>query len=71
MEFDYAELRRRIKAVCRTEVKFAEAMGMSKSLASMKLNGKTKWNPCEMARACELLHIPFSDIPLYFFKPKG
>lgn len=70
MEFDYSKLLGKITEVYRTQSRFSKDMGLSERSVSMKLNGCRKWKQDEMARACELLHIPLSEIPLYFFTVK-
>ena len=70
MEFDYSKLLGKITEVYRTQSRFSKDMGLSERSVSMKLNGCRKWKQDETARACELLHIPFSEIPLYFFTVK-
>lgn len=67
MAYDYAKLRGRIREVYGTQEAFACAMKMSTPTLSKKLNNVTDWNRAEIDRACELLHIPLEEVPLYFF----
>jgi len=67
MEFNYAELRGRIRARFSTQAAFAEAIGVSESSLSKKLNGQSEWDAGEMRRACDVLDIPVAEIPSYFF----
>lgn len=67
MEFTYAELRGRIRARFSTQAAFAEAIGVSESSLSKKLNGQSEWDAGEMRRACDVLDIPVAEIPSYFF----
>lgn len=61
------KLRGLIREKYGTQATFAEAMGMSKTTLSAKLNGKTEWSRQEIEKACRLLGIPAEDIPTYFF----
>lgn len=65
--FDYSELYGKIRAVYGTQEAFAEAMGMSLSALSQRLNGKIAWRTPEIVKACELLGIPLEHAHLYFF----
>lgn len=66
---DYSRLRGKIREVFSTQEAFAKAMGMSVCALSQKLNNRTEWTRGEMERACDVLGIPRSEIPLYFFTP--
>lgn len=68
--FDYSLLREKIAAKYRTQANFARAMGLSKASMSLKLNGKVKWKLDEIARVCQLLDMPATAIPTYFFHEK-
>lgn len=63
----YKKLKLKIKAVFETQEAFAKAMGMSKTALNQRLNGSVEWKTSEIAKACDLLHIPLSDAHLYFF----
>ena len=63
----YGALREKIRKKFGTIGAFADAMGKDRSTVSQKLNGLVSWTQDEMERACELLEIPKSDIPKYFF----
>lgn len=67
---DYKKLKLKIKEVFNTQEAFAKAMDMSLSTLNQKLNGLTEWKTSEIAKACDLLHIPLDEAWLYFFKPK-
>ena len=67
---DYKKLKLKIKEVFDTQEAFAEVMGLNRSTLNQKLNGSTEWKTSEIAKACELLHIPLSDAHLYFFTRK-
>lgn len=61
------KLKGKIKEVFDTQEAFAEAMGMSKTAISQRLNKSVEWKLTEIAKACDVLHIPLSDAYLYFF----
>ena len=71
MAFNYSKLLGRIVEICGTQVKFAEAMNLSERTVSLKLNNKIGWKQSEMEQACNILGIPYGDIPAYFFTPKS
>lgn len=66
---DYSKLRGKIREYFRTQEDFAKAIGLSECALSQKLNDRSEWTRREMVKACELLHIPIAQIPLYFFTP--
>lgn len=68
--FDYSKLLGRIKEICGTQKAFADALGMSLSSLSMRLNNKQEFSSKEICRSCDILYIPFCDIPRYFFTLK-
>lgn len=67
MTYDYSKLRGKIREEFGKEYAFAQAMGMAQSTLSKKLNNLTDWNRADITTACELLHIPIEEAPLYFF----
>lgn len=62
----YRKLRGKITEVYGTQEKFADAIGLTRSALNQRLAGATKWKAPEMAKACDLLGIPLSDMYLYF-----
>ena len=64
---DYKKLKLKIKEVHDTQEAFAKAMEMSQTALNQRLNGSVEWKSSEIAKACDLLHIPLSDAHLYFF----
>lgn len=70
IEFDYSELRGRIRAVFGSEDKFADAMELSKVSLSAKLNNQVGFKQKEILKACDLLDILYEFIPVYFFTKK-
>jgi hypothetical protein len=67
MHNDYSKLLGKITEVFGTQMKFAEAMGLSERTVSLKLNARIEWKQNEMSKACRLLGIPVDDIANYFF----
>lgn len=66
----YAKLKGKIKEVYNTQRAFAEAMEMSESAVGQRLSGVTEWSGSDMAKACDVLGIPLTDIHVYFFNQK-
>lgn len=67
---DYKMLKLKIKEVYDTQEAFAKAMKMSKTALNQRLNDSVEWKVSEIAKACDLLHIPLKDAHLYFFTQK-
>lgn len=70
MAYDYSKLLGKIVEVCGTQAEFARRMGWSERTTSLKLNGKIDWKQSEIRRACDILGIRLSDIPVFFYKEK-
>lgn len=68
--FDFSELLGCIIAKYGSRAAFAKAMGMKETVLSGRLLGKTYFTPDETLRACELLGIPLTDIPRFFYALK-
>jgi hypothetical protein len=66
----YKKLKLKIKEVYDTQEVFSKAMEMSKTAINQRLNGSVEWKTSEIAKACDLLHIPLTDAHLYFFTKK-
>jgi len=64
---NYKKLKLKINEVYETQAAFAKAMGMSRTALNQRLNGAVEWKMSEIAKACDLLHIPITDAHLYFF----
>ena len=67
---DYKKLKLKITEVFDTQEAFAAAMGINRTTLSYRLNGYVEWKASEIAKACDLLHIPLADAHLYFFTQK-
>lgn len=70
MGFDYSRLDGKITEITGTRKLFADKMNLSERSISLKMNNKIQWKQSEIEKACQVLRIPASDIPLYFFTPK-
>ena len=67
---DYKKLKLKIKEVFDTQDAFSIAMKMSRTALNQRLNGSVEWKTSDIAKACDLLHIPLTDAHLYFFTQK-
>ena len=67
MSFDYSKLRGKIREVFKTQDRFADAMELSYTSISAKLNNKVEWTQREINKASILLDIKDKEITLYFF----
>jgi len=70
VKFDYSKLKGRIREIFNTQSAFAEAMGMSTTSLSAKLNNKIEFSQKEIDKASDLLKIKKEEIPVYFFTSK-
>ena len=70
MEFNFNPLMGLIVSEYGSRKNFAEALGISDSNLSMKLNNKTKWSPDEICKCQELLRFSPEEIGKYFFTLK-
>ncbi len=71
MAFDYSKLKGKIREIFNTQNAFAEAMGMSTTSLSAKLNNKIVFSQKEIENAVKLLKIKKEEIPAYFFTLKA
>lgn len=67
MAFNYSKLRGRIREKFGSEKKFAEAMGLSPSGLSDRLNHGMSFRQTELYKAAFLLDIDKLDLAAYFF----
>ena len=67
MQFDNSKIRGKIREIFGTEQKFSDAVGISKSALSAKLNNNSEINRDEMLKMVELLKIKKEDIFDIFF----
>lgn len=70
MEFNYSKLKGKIKEVFGTQESFANAMEVSATSISDKLNNKVQFKQKEIDKACVLLKIESAEISTYFFTAK-
>lgn len=69
MAYNYRKLRGKILELFGKQDTFAQALGISPSALSLKLNNRSDWKRVEIERACELLGVPLEEAGLYFFAP--
>lgn len=70
MQFDYSKLLGRIKECGYTQEKLAQAIGISVSTMSQKLNNKAGFGQGEIFLICKALKISITEIGAYFFTAK-
>lgn len=66
--YDFRKLSGKIKEKCGTQEEFARLLNISPQALGNKLKGKTPFKVVEIDKACLILDIDSSEIPLYFFK---
>lgn len=66
-DFKYAKLRGRITEKFGTEIRFAEALGLSLAAVSRKLTGRVGFSSRDILKWCEILEIPLKEVGSYFF----
>lgn len=67
MKFNHSKLRGKIKEVFGTQEAFADAMGISTTSLSAKLNGSVEFKLSEVVQAVKILQLEEKDIAVYFF----
>ena len=65
--FDFSRLRGKIIECYGTRQSFAEAIDITPTTIGNKLDGGGTWTQDEIIKICDLLSIPYKDIPSYFF----
>lgn len=70
VSFSYDKLRGKIREVFGTQDRFAEALGMSKSTLSQKLNNSSEFTQQEMMDSMMLLKQSLAQLDEYFFTPE-
>lgn len=63
----YNKLLGKIVEVYGTREAFVKDTGLSRQSLRDKLNGKADWRQKEIIKMCDLLGIPYEEIPVYFF----
>lgn len=66
MEFDYSNLRKRIREKHLSEGLFAIRLGLSKSALSLRLNNHLFFSQRDIATALRVLGIPKEEVGNYF-----
>ncbi len=69
-EFDYTELRKKIREYGYTQETLSKALEMGRVSLNQRLNNILEFSNNEIIRCCELLEIDTSEIPNYFFVEK-
>ena len=70
MSWDYSKLRGRIKEKVNTLDSFAEALGMSRTSLSQRLNNQLEFSQNEIAKAMVLLDEDEVNMVDFFYTPK-
>lgn len=70
MDYDYSELREKIRIKFKTESACASAMGINRTTLSLKLTNKTDFTQQDIIQLASLLSIPHGKIGRYFFTHK-
>ena len=70
MSWDYSKLRGRIKEKFNTLDSFAEALGMSRTSLSQRLNNQLEFSQNEIAKALVLLDEDEVNMVDFFYTPK-
>jgi transcriptional regulator with XRE-family HTH domain len=63
----YNKLKGRIVEMYGTQAKFAEALDVTETTLSRKMQSKSEFSKEDMIKWSKLLNIPQTDIPAYFF----
>lgn len=69
-EYDYSELRGRIKTRIGTEGEFARLIGRTHQYVSSIFNGKAYFDMKDISKASEVLEIPIEQIGFFFYTYK-
>ena len=69
-QFDYSKLNGKIVEVLGTKKILAEKMGISYITMMHRVHSRMPFDQFEIVEVCDLLGIPYSDIPDYFFTIK-
>ena len=70
MAFVYSKLKGRIVEKYGSQVKFAEAFGISENSLSLKMNNKSRFTSDDIIKMTEMLEIPKDEVGEYFFTIK-
>lgn len=68
--WDYSRLKGKTKEAGLRQEDVGNAIGLTQTTYSLKLNGKAEFKQSEIEGICRTLHIPFADIHNYFFTEK-
>ena len=70
VEYDFSELRGKIKTVIGTEGKFAELIGRKPQYVSQIFNNKKYFDMQDISNASNVLDIPTEQIGFFFYTQK-
>ena len=70
VEMDYSKLKGKIKEVLGTQNRLAKELDVDETTMSNKLNNNTYFTQVEIINICNILHIEYINIPIYFFEQK-
>ena len=70
MRFTSFKLLGRIREYGLTQADLAASIGINKGTLNAKLNGQSYFTAQEIGAICEVLHISYQDIPVYFFNTR-
>jgi transcriptional regulator with XRE-family HTH domain len=71
LSFNYKKLRGKIRERFKTQENFAKELGISSVTLSAKLNNRVEFTRLEIDKSCEILGIPKTAIPEFFFYPES
>lgn len=69
-QYNYSKLLGRMKERGYTQEAFAKMLGISACSLNSSLNNKRDFKQDEMLKACEVLGIPTSQLPVFFYTHK-
>ncbi len=67
LPYDYSKLQGKIREIFKTQDRFAEKLGMARTVLYSRLNGSTEWKQSEMEKTMLLFGEPLTSIGSYFF----
>ena len=70
MTFEYKKLRGKLAESYLTQSSLAQELNIGRTSLNRKLNNHIEFTQFEILRICNILKIPYNEIPQYFFTPK-
>lgn len=65
--YNYSKLRGRMREFGFTQAEMAKEIGVSEATLNLTLNNNRVFKQDEIMKACEVLEIPLTAVPEYFF----